>query len=299
MKRILKLTLVSLILIPFLFAGGQKGKGKIELPGKVKKAFKKALKKGEFKNPYKIQIIDQYNFKGTPGSVFVVLLFKGDIPQPKEGENNYLYAKVIRKDGGYINVVKVIKGQAKDFYSFVLFLPAGEYRFLMGVGDKKGKKFSMIMTKLKVESPEVPGEITHTKPMFIKNFVRGSREEVLREVIPDAFYSGMIKVFPYRKASFKADQQPIVFMFLYGLGKDETGMAKGTVKFTILKDGKEFVKFKEIGLKGRGGMGIIDQPSLCKKEGKPLPAGKYELEIKVKDEILNREINVKLPFEII
>ncbi len=296
MKRILKLTLIFLILLPLAYGA----KGKIELPGRVNKAFKKALKKGEFKNPYKLEIIDQFNFKGAPGSVFVVILFKGEIPAPKkEGENNYLYAKVIRKDGGYINVVKIIKGQAKDFYSYALLLPAGEYRFLMGVGDKKGKKFSMIMTKLVVPHVEETGKITHTKPMFIKNFVRGSREEVLGYVIPDAFYSGMIKVFPYRESKFTPDQEPIVFMFLYGLGKDENVMAKGTVTFTIVKDGKEYVKFKGTSLKGRGGIGILDQPIIFKKEGKPLPKGKYELEIKVKDEILGKEVKVNLPFEII
>ncbi len=290
--------LVALLVVSFVF-GASKAPGKLKLPKKVEKAFKKALKKGEFKNPYKLEIIDQMNFLMGGGQNFVVLLFKGDIPEPKKGESNYLYARIIREDGGYINVIKVIKGKAKDFYSFAILIVPGQYRFLMGVGDKKGKKFSMIMTVLNVPSLEKPGEITYSKPMFIKNFTRGNRQEVLGAVIPDAFYSGMVKIIPYRQYKFKSTEQPIVFMYLYGLGKDEAGMAKGTVTFTILKDGKEYVKFKGTSLKGRGGIGIIDQPILLKKENKPLPAGNYELKIKIKDEVLGKEVEVKLPFEVI
>ncbi len=292
-------SILAILAFAFLVLGASKAPGELKLPKKVEKAFKKALKKGEFKNPYNLQIIDQMNFLMGGGQNFVVLLFKGNVPGPKEGENNYLYARVIRKDGGYMNLIKVVKGKAKDFYSFAVLIAPGNYRFLMGVGDKKGKKFSMIMTVLNVPSLGKPGEITYSKPMFIKNFTRGDRQEVLGAVIPDAFYSGMIKIIPYRQYKFKSDEQPTVFMYLYGLGKDETGLAKGTVTFTIMKGGKEYVKFKGTSLKGRGGIGIIDQPILLKKENKPLPKGNYQLKIKVKDELLGKEVEINLPFEVI
>ncbi|GEM_PF-2549156 len=291
--------ILATLAVVFMLHGADKASEGFKMPKRVEKAFKKALKKGEFKNPYNLEIIDQMNFLMGGGQNFVVILFKGEIPEPKEGENNYLYARIIREDGGYINVLKVIKGRAKNFYSFAILVVPGTYRFLMGVGDKKGKKFSMIMTMLKVPSLEKPEEITYSRPIFIKNYTRGDRNEVLTSVIPDAFYSGMIKIVPYLKYRFTADQQPSVFMYLYGLGKDESGLARGTVKFTVMKDGKEYVKFKETSLNGRGGIGVIDQPIPLKKGDEPFPAGKYELKIDVKDEILGKGVEVTLPFEVI
>ena len=143
---------------------------------------------------------------------------------------------------------------------------------------------------------EASDNIISSSPIFLKKIATLQRTDSVFTVWKDVFHLGIGEIYPYFENKFKVDEQPVLFIQLFGLGLDkETSAFNIEYSFAIKKGDKEEVKFKAIQANSPG----IVQPVIFRKDKKAIEPGDYLLEVSVEDKVSGKKIQKEIPFTIL
>ena len=318
MRKYLAILIAFVFIAAFAFAQQQQQQQQFRsyIPEKISVEMEKALTAKSGNGVYSINIFRKADYFGQQGNVYEVVFFRMNLEEKKEAEKekkeeapllgqagHHLFLRIYKQEGGKVFPVKEynapvnVKGGPQDFYTFAFAMPPGKYVLVVAVVNSD---YSTIGTGyFETELPVLrPGkkEMRYSTPIFIKEVKQLLQPEVHFTVVKNAFYFGQASIYPYPENVFKASEQPTLFFQLYGIGMDpQTRSCNAEAKLEVKKNGKTYVKYKKVKLLRPG----MFQPLIFKKKDKPFEEGDYELEIKIKDKLTGKKVNLTVPFKIV
>jgi hypothetical protein len=221
----------------------------------------------------------------SPYKLYVRAYHEGD--KDKEGKAKFL---------GFSAEIPEQEGATEEIYAFAFPAKVGNYRVIAAITDSNWTVSSVVSYDAEFPSFAVTDKIVSSSPIFLKKIFTLQATDSVFTVWKNLFHLGIGEIYPYFENRFKADEQPTLFIQLFGLSLDaETSAYKIEYDFTIKKDGEEELKFKTMQATSPG----IVQPLVFKKDGKGLAAGNYLLEVSIEDKVSGKKIQKEIPFAII
>lgn len=184
----------------------------------------------------------------------------------------------------------------ETIYVFAFPAKAGIYKIIAAITDSNYSLASMTIYDAEFPSFVVSDNIISSSPIFLKKIATLQKTDSVFTVWKDVFHLGIGEIYPYFENKFKADEQPVLFIQLFGLGLDkETSAYNIEYIFAIKKGDEEAVKFKAAQANSPG----IVQPVIFRMNNKSLEPGDYLLEISVEDKVSGKKIQKEIPFTIL
>jgi len=225
--------------------------------------------------------------------------------------DNYhaLFIRIYQKDDFVRSYKAPIPYDAKplNYFSYGLILDPGEYTIHMVLADvvykeKTGSKIikinvpdltirNMIQKRRKLETSE---------PVFYRMVQKLTSVNNKFTVLKNKYEVGPAKLrfYPYYKDnSFKTKTKPILTFYILGaLPTMSGGKPQWSIEAKItIKGNEKKVEFEKKSLKNP----FFYQPIILMDGDKPLPAGEYILEIKLKDNNTGTNGDLEIPFTIV
>ncbi len=278
----------------------------------------KCYLKEECNNPLEINILNKWYFPAEQGNSYGVFGFKFNRVNKQEGAKEkeaesailveymlfvraYLHEEKTTAEGkqNYLQFSAKVPPQSSsnnEILAYAFPAKAGKYKVVMAITDLSYTIKSLIAYELEFPSFVSPNKIISSSPIFLKKIVPLQQADSVFTIWKDVFHLGIGEIYPYFENRFKNDEQPTLFMQLFGLAlNEETSAYEIEYSLIIKRDGKEEMKFKSVQANAPG----IVQPIILKKDGKGLETGDYLLEVSVEDKVSGKKLQKEIPFSII
>lgn len=328
LKMVAVLMLFAFILFPFLTEGKDKPKEKIYIPPQVKKVMEEAVLKGKSRTDVPFSIVRNYYLPAQDQN-FIIFVFKAKnkdlmlLPfSEKERRKGIDFAKVTSSKFNIFFWFYKLEGETPvpfkeqyvpvelnwdsgtkpediSTYTVCTIIPEGKYLLSMAITSLDLKLIGLVNYTFTLPAPLGFKENLALSPVF---FVKSLKELPTPEIPPvvhkDYFVYSTLQLEPKLENVFSVGETPDIFYFIYGCSTKPDDPTKFNIEITYnVKKGDEYViKFNpyvfEIPF-------ISHQIPLQKEEGKNLEPGKYQLEIKIKDKVSEKELVENIDFEII
>jgi len=175
--------------------------------------------------------------------------------------------------------------QMKSAYEKNIVLPPGNYKIDLVVRDVNSGKTYVFKQGFTV--PKYEEDALSTSTMIL-----ASQIYPLNGRLPSGqFVRGSLKVMTNATAEFKQDQTLGIYMQVYNVGIDQATLRPSTdIEYVITQKGKEIMRIKE---DGKNGLSSINSKQMTLAHLIPLKdfkPGFYDVQIIIKDNVLNKTI---------
>lgn len=198
--------------------------------------------------------------------------------------------------------------EKEEFYSIAYPLPAGDYLLSIAVTSLDLEKIGTQYFEFSLpDAFSFTDKIDTTPVFFIKNIQRMQAAETRAEVHKDFFTYSVLQIEPNIGNIFSERDNLDIFFFIYGAVPAQAGKHDIDVTYEVYQGEEIIVKYAPAHYDAP----LVSQPLPLKKtvvikseaegekkEQRDLEAGRYTLQIEIKDKVSDRSVKKSVDFEI-
>ncbi len=293
MKNFARVVFILLICFNFVIS---KEVNSVKFPKAVSKILDKALKEEISQDDLNLKFVRELYYPAQGGELYFVQFIKADLPPIEEGKPAHVFLRLYNSKGKKVKDLYSPIEKNFEIYSCPVTFSSEKHKIaiLLATND---------LTKLSVKIKEVDGkkllnlrELSTTPVVFLKSMEKLQQPVTTFKCYDGSFPLGTYMLYPYLEEKFKGGETPGLFFFILGAQLQKpTNTYNLVVSYQIKKDNEVLTKFPKQQLT----YSVVYQPIPLKSHAKPLQPGVYELDIKIQDVNARKNIEKKVPFEII
>lgn len=203
--------------------------------------------------------------------------------------------------------------EAVSYYYLGYPLPAGKYILAAAIGNRNTKKLGTTYYEFEIpdyEKAAQRGQLQTTSLFLLKKYEQLAAQENYPNFHKDYFVWMILKAYPYAELKLRPGEQPTLLFMIYGAQFNENQTVSIEINFELWKDDTKLVAFtpmtyespfieQPIPIPDSKQVKITDEKGEERIERRPLEAGNYELVVNIKDNLSNRTLEKKIPFELV
>lgn len=185
--------------------------------------------------------------------------------------------------------------ETENLYAIGDPLPPGEYFLAMAFASTDLSRIGTYYFEFFLPGPSsFREELDITPVFFLKSLQRISSPETEVNVHKNHFFYSVLKIEPKEENIFSQGETPDIFYFIYGARPNWEKRFDIEIDYKVKKDGEEVIKYATQTYSAP----FISHPLPFDIGERHLDAGKYILEIRIRDNISSLSMKKEIPFEI-
>lgn len=206
--------------------------------------------------------------------------------QPKEGKPVFMGFKSAMPE----------QVTADDKFLFAFTAAGDSYLLVISIVASDYSQASTVLYEAEFPSLVVADKMSSSTPFFFQKIEKIEQVDTEFTVWRNSFHYGVGEIIPYFENKFKVEEQPNLFLQLFGIAPDAATSAYNLeCAFVIKQADKMVVRFKPMSINSPG----VIQPVVFIKEGKPLDKGDYTLHVLIEDNVSENSMEATVDFTIL